>query len=117
MGVQVYSIEIISPLADQARERLQVLGYDQIVIRNADGYNGWAEHAPFDGILVTAAPDHVPGPLLDQLKVGAVMVIPIGPPGGYQELWRITRVSEQEVLSESLGGVRFVPLTRDESDG
>jgi protein-L-isoaspartate(D-aspartate) O-methyltransferase len=117
MGIQVYSIEIISPLAEQARERLHSLGYDQIIVRNADGYDGWVEHAPFDGILVTAAPDHVPGPLLDQLKIGAVMVIPIGPPGGYQELWRITRISDEEVLSESLGGVRFVPLTREEADG
>lgn len=112
MGLDVYSIEIIEPLARQAHERLQDLGYDEVMIQNADGYFGWPEYAPFDGIIVTAAPDHVPQPLLDQLKVDAVMVIPVGPVGGYQELWRITRVSEDEVQSESLGGVRFVPFTR-----
>lgn len=116
MGLQVFSVEIIEPLAERARERLQELGYDQVQVRNADGYFGWPEEAPFDGILVTAAPDHVPQPLLKQLKVGAVMVIPVGPVGGYQELWKITRVSEEEVRSESLGGVRFVPLTRSEGD-
>jgi protein-L-isoaspartate(D-aspartate) O-methyltransferase len=116
MELQVFSVEIIEPLAERARERLQELGYDQVHVRNADGYFGWPEEAPFDGILVTAAPDHVPQPLLKQLKVGAVMVIPVGPVGGYQELWKITRVSEEEVRSESLGGVRFVPLTRSEGD-
>jgi protein-L-isoaspartate(D-aspartate) O-methyltransferase len=115
MGLEVYSIEIIEPLADQARDRLQDLGYEQVSVRNADGYFGWPEYAPFDGIIVTAAPDHVPKPLIDQLKIGAVMVIPVGPVGGYQELWRITRVAEGEVKLESLGGVRFVPFTR--SDG
>lgn len=114
MGMEVYSIEIIEPLAERARESLDDLGYDRVSVRNADGYFGWPEQAPFDGILVTAAPDHVPQPLLEQLKVGAVMVIPVGPVGGYQELWRITRISEEEVQSESLGGVRFVPFTRAE---
>jgi protein-L-isoaspartate(D-aspartate) O-methyltransferase len=114
MGVEVYSIEIIEPLAERAREKLKELGYESVNVRNADGYFGWPEEAPFDGILVTAAPDHVPQPLIEQLKMGAVMVIPVGPVGGYQELWKITRVSEQVVESESLGGVRFVPFTRTE---
>ncbi len=66
---------------------------------------------------MTAAPDHVPQPLIDQLKVGAVMVVPVGPVGGYQELWKITRLSDEHVQTESLGGVRFVPLTRaDEAE-
>ncbi|MGD2057096.1 MAG: protein-L-isoaspartate(D-aspartate) O-methyltransferase [Anaerolineales bacterium] len=116
MGLQVYSMEIIEPLAERAQARLQELGYEQVQVRNADGYYGWPEEAPFDGILVTAAPDHVPQPLLRQLNVGAVMVIPVGPVGGYQELWKIKRVSEEEFKSESLGGVRFVPLTRSEKD-
>jgi protein-L-isoaspartate(D-aspartate) O-methyltransferase len=114
MEVEVYSIEIIGPLAERARQKLRELGYEGVSVRNADGYFGWPEEAPFDGILVTAAPDHVPQPLIEQLKVGAVMVIPVGPVGGYQELWKITRVSEQAVESESLGGVRFVPFTRAE---
>ena len=109
---EVYTIEIIEPLARQAEGRLKALGYEVIRVRNADGYFGWPEEAPFDGIIVTAAPDHVPQPLLEQLKVGATMVIPVGPVGGIQELWKITRLSEDEFQSVSLGGVRFVPLTR-----
>lgn len=112
MGAQVYTMEIIEPLARQAEGRLKALGYEVIRVRNADGYFGWPEEAPFDGIIVTAAPDHVPQPLLEQLKVGATMVIPVGPVGGIQELWKITRLSEDEFQSVSLGGVRFVPLTR-----
>ncbi len=111
-GVEVYSIEIIGPLADQAAVRLERLGYP-VQLRLADGYFGWPEAAPFDAIIVTAAPDHVPQPLVQQLKVGGIMVLPIGPPGGYQELWKVTRVSEDQVETVSLGGVRFVPLTRE----
>lgn len=114
MDLEVYSIEIIEPLGVRAQAALQELGYDQVHVRIADGYFGWPEQATFDGIIVTAAPDHVPQPLIEQLKVGGTMVIPVGPVGGYQELWRITRVSPQEVRSESLGGVRFVPFTRAE---
>lgn len=113
MGLEVYSIEIIEPLAQEAEGRLEKLGYEDVIVRRGDGYFGWPEQAPFDGIIVTAAPDHVPPPLKDQLAIGAVLVIPVGPVGGYQELWRITRVGDQEFRSESLGGVRFVPLTRE----
>ena len=113
-GAEVYSIEIIGDLADGARARLKEAGYDQVRVRHSDGYWGWPEAAPFDGIIVTAAPDHVPQPLLDQLRVGSVLVIPVGPPGGYQELWRIERVAEQDFRSTSLGGVSFVPLTSTE---
>ncbi len=112
MGTRVYTMEIIEPLARQAEGRLKALGYEVVQVRNADGYFGWPDEAPFDGIIVTAAPDHVPQPLLEQLKVGAKMVIPVGPVGGIQELWKITRLSEDEFQSVSLGGVRFVPLTR-----
>jgi protein-L-isoaspartate(D-aspartate) O-methyltransferase len=112
MGLEVYTIEIIEPLAIQAAERLLRLGYTNVQTRHDDGYFGWAEVAPFDAIIVTAAPDHVPQPLLQQLKVGAVLVIPVGPVGGYQELWRITRTGETTLRSVSLGGVSFVPLTR-----
>ncbi len=113
MGVIVYSIEIIEPLAEAAEQRLDELGYADVHIRHDDGYFGWEVEAPFDAIIVTAAPDHVPQPLLEQLKIGGVLVIPVGPVGGYQELWRIARISETEYQSASLGGVRFVPLTRE----
>ncbi len=110
----VYSMEIIGGLAERAESTLQDLGYENVTVRNADGYFGWEEEAPFDAILVTAAPDHIPQPLVDQLKVGGRMIIPVGPVGGFQTLWRVTKVGEDEVQSEDLGGVRFVPLTREE---
>jgi len=112
LGLEVFTIEIIEPLANEAEQRLEELGYESVYMRNADGYFGWPEEAPFDAIIVTAAPDHVPPPLLQQLKVGGVVVIPVGPVGGFQELWRITRLAQDEYQSVSLGGVRFVPLTR-----
>lgn len=112
LGLEVYTIEIIEPLATQAAERLERLGYTNVQTRYGDGYFGWPEAAPFDAIIVTAAPDHVPQPLLLQLKEGAVLVIPVGPVGGYQELWRITRTGPTTLESRSLGGVSFVPLTR-----
>ncbi len=109
---QVYTIEIIPELAQGARVTLDRLGYDDVVSRQADGYWGWEEHAPFDVIIVTAAPDHVPQPLLDQLADGGRMVIPVGPPGGYQSLWVITREGD-EFHNFNWGGVRFVPFTRE----
>jgi protein-L-isoaspartate(D-aspartate) O-methyltransferase len=112
LGVKVYTIEIVEPLAKAAQERLERLGYKDIVTRHADGYYGWEEESPFDAIIVTAAPDHVPPPLLGQLKIGGAMVIPVGPVGGFQELWRIKRTGAESYESTSLGGVRFVPLTR-----
>lgn len=114
MDIEVYSVEIISELAAMAEQRLDRLGYDSVQIRQGDGYFGWEQHAPYDAIIVTAAPDHVPQPLVDQLKIGGTLLAPVGPPGGYQELWKVTRVSEDETESVSLGGVRFVPLVREE---
>ena len=113
MGVEVYSIEIIPELAERAGTILDELGY-AATTRAADGYFGWPEEAPFDGIIVTAAPDHVPQPLVEQLAPGAALVIPVGPIGAVQTLWRFTRGSDGEILAESLGPVSFVPLTRDE---
>ena len=109
---EVYTIEILETLASSATDRLKRLGYGKVQTRRGDGYEGWPEEAPFDAILVTAAPDHVPPPLVAQLAIGGVMVIPIGPVGGYQELWRIERVDAEQVEASSLGGVRFVPLVR-----
>jgi protein-L-isoaspartate(D-aspartate) O-methyltransferase len=114
VGAEVFTIEIIEPLAEAAAERLGRLGYS-IHARAADGYYGWPEEAPFDAIIVTAAPDHIPQPLLAQLAVGGVLVIPIGPPGGYQELWSVTRTGPEDFATVSLGGVRFVPLVHPSS--
>jgi protein-L-isoaspartate(D-aspartate) O-methyltransferase len=107
---EVYTVEIIEPLATQAEERLTRLGYSNVHTRHADGYYGWEDHAPFDAIIVTAAPDHIPQPLVQQLKDQAQMVIPIGPPGGYQTLWQITKAGD-EVTKRNVTGVLFVPLT------
>ena len=110
---QVYTIEIVPELAERAQAIFKRLGYDQITAKQGDGYWGWEEYAPFEAIIVTAAPDHVPQPLVKQLADGGKMVIPIGPPGGYQSLWVLERRGE-EVLRYNWGGVRFVPLTRSE---
>jgi protein-L-isoaspartate(D-aspartate) O-methyltransferase len=114
LGAEVYSVEIIRALGEAAAARLTAAGFTGVHTRIGDGYDGWPEAAPFDGIMVTAAPDHVPPMLLSQLKVGGVMVIPVGPVGDYQELWRIVRVEEGRYESTSLGGVRFVPLVHQE---
>jgi protein-L-isoaspartate(D-aspartate) O-methyltransferase len=111
---QVYSMEIIGALAERSAADLERLGYDNVTVEHADGYFGWEEHAPFDAIIVTAAPDHVPQPLVQQLKVGGNLIIPVGPVGGIQTLWRVKRVSEDEAQTENLGAVSFVPLTREE---
>ena len=111
MGAQVYSIEIIPVLADRARRILDGLGYP-VQTQTADGYFGWSQHAPFDGIIVTAAPDHVPPPLLAQLAPTGKMVIPVGPPGDIQTLWLIEQ-REGQWISVNMGQVRFVPFLRE----
>jgi len=110
VGAEVYTVEIIPELCEQARQRLQALGYTDIHVHCADGYYGWEEYAPFDAIIVTCAPDHVPPPLKAQLKDGGRMVIPVGPPGGYQTLYLIERQGDN-YISYDKGGVIFVPLT------
>ncbi|MDW8103204.1 MAG: protein-L-isoaspartate(D-aspartate) O-methyltransferase [Anaerolineae bacterium] len=106
---KVYTVEIIPELARSAEERLRRLGYDKIKVLNADGYYGWEEHAPYDAIIVTCAPDHIPQPLVQQLKDGGRMVIPVGPPGGFQTLWLVEKVGA-EVRTYSMMGVIFVPM-------
>ncbi len=105
---EVYSIEIIEPLARQAADRLNRLGYANVKVCAGDGYQGWPEAAPFDAIIVTAAPDHVPKPLLDQLAPGGRLVIPVGE--YFQTLKRIVR-TERGFKTEELLPVRFVPMT------
>ena len=115
LAAEVYSIEILPALAEQAGERLSVLGYDNVRVRAGDGYFGWPEHAPFDGIMVTAAPDHVPPRLVEQLGPGGRLVMPVGE--SYQELIRITRDEGGETALERLLPVRFVPMTGRAEEG
>ena len=112
MGAEVYSIEIIPELAKRAGEALIRRGYE-IQTSTGDGYFGWEEHAPYDGIIVTAAPDHVPAPLRNQLGPKGKMVIPVGPPGGVQSLWLIEQRGGRWV-SLNQGAVRFVPFVREQ---
>jgi protein-L-isoaspartate(D-aspartate) O-methyltransferase len=105
---RLYTIERIEPLLARARERLKELGIRNVRFRHGDGTRGWKAHAPYDGILVAAAPLTVPEPLIQQLKVGGRLLVPIGPEGR-QDLVRLTRL-EQGVRRESLGPVAFVPL-------
>lgn len=110
---EVYTIEIIPELAGIGRRVLDELGYEDIHTMRADGYYGWWEYAPFDAIIVTAAPDHLPAPLVAQLNPdGGRMVIPIGPPGGYQSLWLLERNGD-EIAMERVLDVAFVPFTRE----
>lgn len=104
---EVCSIEIIEPLAQEARERLERLGYTNVRVRAGDGYRGWPDAAPFDAIVVTAAPDHVPPGLFDQLRLGGRLVLPLG--RFEQELVRIRR-TPQGMRQETLLPVRFVPM-------
>jgi len=115
-GVEVYTIEIIPKLTEMAAERLDGMGYSDVEVKQADGYYGWPEYAPFDAIIVTAAPDHLPAPLVAQLVEGGRLVIPIGPPGGYQTLWKFVKTGE-EVIAYNMGGVSFVPFTGEGIEG
>jgi len=108
---QVYSIEIIAPLGQQAARRFKQLQYDNIETKIADGYYGWAEHAPFDAIVVTAAASHIPNPLIQQLKPGGHMIIPIGSRFLVQHLLLITKNNDGSIQTRQILPVRFVPLT------
>lgn len=108
---QVYSIEIVPELGRGAEAKLNELGYENVELRIGDGYKGWPEHAPFDKIIVTAAPDHIPQPLIDQLKAGGRMVIPVGGENQVQELLVLSKSAEEKVSRERVEMVRFVPMT------
>jgi len=113
LAKQVYSIERIPALAQAAQQRLQKMGYDNVETRCGDGYQGWPEKAPFDGIVVTAAAPYVPPALLEQLKPGGRMVIPVGIPSMHQELMLVTRDLLGETHTSSVLGVAFVPLVEE----
>ena len=108
---QVHSIEIVAPLGEQARQRLQRLGYDNVRVRIGDGYYGWREQAPFDAIIVTAAASHISPPLIRQLKPGGRMLVPVGSRFMTQELLLVEKSAAGEVTTRQLLPVIFVPLT------
>ena len=107
---RVYSVERIPELAASARERLAGLGYDNIEVRDGDGYAGWPEHAPYESIIVTAAAPRIPAALIDQLKPGGRLLLPLGQRGGHQQLVLVTRDDRGEIERRELLGVAFVPL-------
>ncbi len=109
LAAEVYSIEIVPALAHSASEKLKELGYTNVTVREGDGYRGWPEHAPFDGIIVTAAPERIPQPLVEQLAVGGRMVIPVG--GFFQELKVFTKQEDGRLSEKDVLPVRFVPMT------
>jgi protein-L-isoaspartate(D-aspartate) O-methyltransferase len=112
---EVDSIEILKPLAEEARKRLADLGYKNVTVRCGDGYRGWPQRAPFDVILVAAAPDHVPQPLVDQLAPGGRLVIPVG--RFFQELLLVEKQRDGTVRRRSVTGVAFVPMTGEAEKG
>jgi len=109
----VYTIEIVRPLAAEARERLARLGYANVEVRAGDGYLGWPGQAPFDAIMVTAGAPHVPPALVEQLKPGGRLVIPVGGPSSIQSLTLVEKKADGTVEQRDVIPVRFVPLTRD----
>ncbi len=112
LAKEVYSIEIIDELEARARGVLEKLAYDNVKTKAGDGYHGWPEHAPYDSIIVTAAASHIPPPLVEQLKPGGRMVIPVGPPGQVQHLMIVEKDEEGNIQQRNIMPVRFVPLTR-----
>ncbi len=112
---QVYSMEVVEPLGREAKERLVRLGYHNIETRVGDGYLGWPEHAPYDGIIVTAAAPYIPEALIEQLKPGARLVIPVGKPFSGQELLVMEKGPDGGVQQRSVLPVAFVPLTHGPS--
>jgi protein-L-isoaspartate(D-aspartate) O-methyltransferase len=113
LAKQVYTVETVAKLAESASQRFKKLGYHNIETRCADGYNGWAEKAPFDAIIVTAAASEIPLPLVEQLKPGGRMVIPVGRPYAYQELMLVTKEPDGTTQTRPILGVAFVPLVTE----
>ncbi len=109
---EVWTVEVVAPLAAQARAVLAELGYTNIHFRVGDGWEGWPEEAPFQAVIVTAAPDHIPETLVEQLADGGRLVLPVGPAGEVQTLYRVRKHGDEEEI-EDHGGVVFVPMVRD----
>ena len=113
---QVYTVEYVPELADMAAVRFEKLGYDNIETKTGNGFDGWPDHAPYDGIIVTAAATHIPEPLIEQLKPGGRMVIPIGKPYLHQELSLVTKSEDGELDIRDILGVAFVPFQGERDD-
>lgn len=113
----VYTIEIVKPLGDQAIKRFEILGYNTIQIKIGDGYKGWPEYAPFDTIILTAAPEEIPEPLIDQLAPGGTLVAPVGSVNDNQVLTKITKNDDGTLQREKRIPVRFVPMTGESQNG
>lgn len=113
IAAEVYSVEIIEPLAKESADRLRRLGYRNIEVKHADGYLGWPEQAPFDAIVVTAGADHIPPPLVEQLKPGGRMAIPVGEAHAEQSLLLVEKDLDGNVSTRNVTAVLFVPLTRE----
>ena len=109
---KVCTVEIIPPLAEAAAESLRNLGYNNVRVKVGDGYHGWLECGPFNAIIVTAALEHVPPPLIEQLKVGGRLVMPLGPAHATQQLTVVEKIAAGETKTRSVVLVRFVPFTR-----
>jgi len=111
LAKEVYTVEILEPLADRSQKLLKELGYKNIKVKHGDGFLGWPEHAPFDAIIVTCAPEKIPPALVEQLAEGGRLVIPVG--AHYQELKQLKKI-KGEIVSKNIIPVRFVPMLRDE---
>jgi protein-L-isoaspartate(D-aspartate) O-methyltransferase len=116
MGAEVCSVEIVEWLATTAKERLKRLGYGKVKVKFGDGYAGWKEHAPFDGVIVTCAVEPVPPPLIEQLKVGGRLVVPLGEAGDTQMLVVLTKDAKGNVRRRNVAPVVFVPLVRERKE-
>ena len=112
----VYSIEIIPELGKEAANRLDKLGYDNVTVKIGDGYNGWEEHAPFDRIIVTAAPEQIPKKLVDQLKSGGLMVLPVGKTSFGQDMRVVKKDKTGQVTTQETIPVRFVPMIHEHNE-
>jgi protein-L-isoaspartate(D-aspartate) O-methyltransferase len=110
LAKEVYTVEYVPELAEGAAQRLKRLGYANVQVRTGDGYNGWPEHAPFDAIIVTCAAHDIPPPLVEQLKVGGRMVIPLGEAYGFQDLFLVTKDAGGGIHEKAMFPVAFVPL-------
>jgi protein-L-isoaspartate(D-aspartate) O-methyltransferase len=109
----VYTVEVVRALGEAAADRLQMLGYQNIEFLIGNGYSGWPEHAPYDSIIVTAAASYIPPALVEQLKPGGRLVIPVGEPYGYQNLMLVEKDAKHEIRTRTILGVAFVPLVED----
>ena len=107
---QVFSMDVVKELSEATRLRLQEMGYDNVELKLGNGYLGWPEHAPYDGIIVTAAADQIPDALIEQLKAGGKLVIPVGQPYGAQNLLLVEKDDEGEIHSQHVLAVAFVPM-------